>query len=92
MALHILFKLWLLYVTLDLFQQFCALCINLGYRVLHNYVQQLISTSRSAQYERLLELREEVSDMDQYQRRLEAELDTLPDQSSSDSSDPDESN
>jgi len=91
MALHILLKLWLLYVTLDLFQQFCALCSHLGYHVLHNHVQHSISTSRLAQYDRLLEMREEVSDMDQYQRRLEAELDALPDQSSSDSSDPDES-
>lgn len=90
MALPILFKLWLLYLALDLFHHYCALCCNLGYQVVRVCVQQLMATRRQRQHERLLELREEVLDMDLQQRRLEAELEALPEELS-DSSDPDES-
>jgi len=90
MALPILFKLWLLYVALDLFRHYCALCCILGYQVLRICVQQIMTTHRQTQYERLLELREEVFDMDLQQRRLEAELEALPEEENmTDSSDPD---
>jgi len=78
MALRFLLKIWLFYLALKLYRHFCVLCCLLGFRVLRLCVPFLISRPYRLEYERLLELREEVLDMDRQERQLEAELASMP--------------
>jgi len=74
MAFRVLLELWSLYQTAHLYRRFCLCCLLIGYYV----VPYLLPISLPPAYERLLELREEVLDMDLHQCQLEAELATMP--------------
>jgi len=78
MVLRVLLKLWFLYLTLDLYHRFCVGCCLLGYQAVRLLIPYIVSTPLSPAYDRLLELREEVLDMDRQERQLKAELASLP--------------
>jgi len=80
MAFRIVLELWSLYLNLVLYCRFCIGCYLLVYNIVHFWDPYLLPTPLPPDYERLLELREEVLDMDCRQRQLEAELATMPEE------------
>jgi len=70
MTFRLVLELWCLYQTLVLYCCFCIGCLFFGYYI----VPFLLPTSLPPDYERLLELWEEVLNMDHRQRKLEAKL------------------
>jgi len=74
MVVSFLLKLWSLYQIVLLYRRFCYLCLLIGYQ----FVPYLVPATFPSNYERLLELREEILDTDRLERQLEAELAALP--------------
>jgi len=74
MVVSFLLKFWCLYQIVLMYRRFCYYCLLIGYQ----FVPYLVPDTLSPTYERLLELREEVLDMDLRERQLEAELAALP--------------
>lgn len=64
MEAQFLLKLWLLTRAIYSYRRFCIGCYFFGYLIVHYYASYLLQTALPADYERLLELREEVLDLD----------------------------
>jgi len=73
-----LLRFWLLYIWADILRRFCESCFLLGFGAIYFLTPRLLQSNRPPNFERLIELREEMADLDLLTARLESELASVP--------------